>query len=107
MAGRSSLHWADRVNLSAIPAMTNSNSNSEQLAIDDKSGMLRDLVVKLHRGVIGVMGQPVHARRSRKPGLLVDAVDQRPADAFAARGRIGEQVLQITIRRDRRRAAMK
>ncbi len=53
------------------------NARSEQLAIDDEAGLVGDLVVKLHCGVVGLVCLPVDARRSGQPGLRVDAVDQR------------------------------
>ncbi|MDB5603698.1 MAG: hypothetical protein JWP25_598 [Bradyrhizobium sp.] len=43
-------------------ARTENENPSELLAVHDKSGALRDLVVKLHRGEICFVGLPVHAR---------------------------------------------
>src|SRR5437868_5025874 len=84
-----------------------SEQASKQLAIDDKSGALRELVVKLHRGVVGLVGLPIHTPTTGIPRLFVDAVDQGPADAFAARGQACEQILQVAHRLDRGGAAMK
>src|SRR5438309_1496171 len=82
-------------------------SPSEQLAIDDESGMLRHLIVKLHRGEVGLVGLPVHARRSGKPCAFIDAMDQRSAHALTAGGFGGEQILQIADGLDSRGAAVK
>ena len=57
--------------------------------------------------MVGLMRLPIDARRSRTPGLFVDAVDERAADAFAARGFAGEEILQVTGRLDRRGIAAK
>ena len=59
---------------------------SQQLAIDHEAGVLGDLVVELHRGVVGLVRLPVHPGRSGEFCLLIDAVDEGPADALAARG---------------------
>src|SRR5271168_3865267 len=80
---------------------------SKQLAIDDESGMLGDLVIERSRGEVGFVGLPVDARRSGEPCLLINPLDQRATDAFAARGLRGEQILQIAQRLDRGGAAVK
>src|SRR6266404_5856964 len=83
--------WSDP----ARQMCSESESSSEQFAIDDKSGVLRDLVIKLHRGEVRLVCLPVYARRSGKLRLLIDSIDQCSAHTFSARGLAGEQILQI------------
>src|SRR6185437_13521796 len=80
---------------------------SNILAIDDESKMRGDLVVERSRGAVGLVGLPVDARRTGKPRLLIDALDQGAADALATRGFRREQILQVAYRLDHGGAAMK
>ena len=52
------------------------------------------------------MGVPVDPGRTRLARLLIDRLDQRPADAFPPRLDGREQVLQVAAGRDRRGAAV-
>src|SRR5579864_17558 len=79
---------------------------SKYLAVDDEAGALGDLVVQRLRGVVGLVRLPVNARHARLARLLVDLADQRPANSLSARGSIGEEILQVTNRRDRGGRAM-
>src|ERR1700761_9220261 len=45
-----------------VPIGSSLNRASEQLAIDDKTGILRHLVVELARGAVGLVRLPVDAR---------------------------------------------
>ena len=49
---------------------------------------------------------PVDTRRTGQPGPLIYGLDQSPANPFAARLRDREQILRITERFDRSRAAV-
>src|ERR1700722_1770078 len=60
-------------------------SASKQLAIDDESGALGELVVKPLRGVIGLMRLPVDARRPGQTRVLIDFADEGAADPLSAR----------------------
>src|ERR1017187_8071473 len=84
-----------------------SEGSSEQLAIHDKSGVLRYLVVKLHRGEVCLVRLPVYAGRSGTLRLFINALDQRSADASSTRGLAGEQILQIAGQLNGRGAPVK
>src|ERR1700739_4584157 len=49
--------------------------HSEQLSVDQEAGALGDLVIELHRGLIGFVGLPVDATRAGEFGLFVDSAD--------------------------------
>ena len=82
---------ADGADLAGAP-------RSDVLAIDHEAGVIGDVIVKPHRGLVGLVRLPVDARRARQPGLLVHGFDQHFADALAAQCGVGEQVLQVTDR---------
>ena len=69
-----SIHIRDTRGESIRKIRTNS-IHSEQLSVDKEAGALGDLVIELHRGVIGFVGLPVNATRSGEFGLFVDSVD--------------------------------
>jgi len=71
-------------------------------AIDNKAIPLRHLVVERPCGRVGLVRLPVDARRAGVARALIDRLDQRPADAAAARCLHGEQVLQVADRREQR-----
>jgi hypothetical protein len=79
----------------------------ENLAVDDKAGFFGKLVVQFHSGSIAFVGQPVDATGAGGAGLGVDRFNQRASHSFAALSIPGEQVLQITVGRNRSGAAMK
>lgn len=56
-----------------------------RLPVDDEARQLGDLVVEFPRGPVGLVRLPVHARGSGNPCLLAHPLDQRTADALAAR----------------------
>ena len=58
--------------------------------------MFGHLVVQQAARRIGRVRLPVHAGDARCPGLFVHALNQCAPKALAARGWVGEQVLQVT-----------
>ena len=58
--------------------------------------MFRHLVIQPPARGVGLMGLPVHPLDARGLGRLVHTFDQQTPDPLAARGGVGEQVLQLT-----------
>ena len=59
-----------------------------------------DAVIKLARGVVEILCQPVDRRRALTIGLVIDGLDQGPPDTGSARLGAGKQVLQVAHRLD-------
>ena len=55
------------------------------------------LIVKAPRRGVALLGQPMDARAALAPRRLTDVLDQRAADAGAARRGRDEQVLEVAI----------
>src|SRR5690606_17435696 len=83
--------------LSFRPLATKRQQTLEQLSILDKAGALGDAIVEHAARVVGLLRQPVHARRAGRFGLGVDVVDQRPADTAAANAFRDEEILQVAV----------
>src|SRR5690349_8224362 len=87
-------------------ATASSERSAEQLSIDQKSRTLGEFVVQDHRRGIRFVRLPVDAWHLVAARAFVYRFDQCAPDAAAARTGVGEQVLQITARRDLDGAAM-
>src|SRR5690606_41726731 len=60
-------------------------------------GALGDAIVEHAARVVGLLRQPVHARRAGRFGLGVDVLDQRSADTAAANAFRDEEILQVAV----------
>ena len=54
------------------------------VAVDDETGVFGYLIIEAAGGFVGFVGLPVNAGGTGVLGLLVDAVNQRFANAFTA-----------------------
>ena len=73
---------------------------SSIVAVDDEPGVFCHLVIQPPARGVGFMGLPVHPLDARGLGRLVHTFDQQPPHTLAARGGVGEQVLQVTSQLD-------
>src|ERR1700722_9122869 len=76
-------------------------------AILDEARALSDRVVKPARDGVGLVRVPEHARRARFLCRIDDGRDQRPAHAAAPGGFADIEVLEIALRIQKPRAALK
>src|SRR5215475_13482373 len=95
-----------RSTLTTIPRAISHGSqlnrySSEELAILDEAGAVRQRVVKAARNGIGLVREPMDAARAGRARGLVYCLNQRAAQPELARALGHEQVLQIAVVADR------
>src|ERR1700683_1638938 len=83
-----------------------SDSGGKEMSIHQKARLLGELIVQSHPDRLRLGGLPVDAGGTGAMSARVYRLDQRAADARAARRLGREQVLQVTHRAERDRAAV-